>query len=152
MDSSETQSENTPEQTKDEATVTPMIDTAALAHQSVRDDDLTTAPHDERDVFTVEGLNVFYGDHHAVSEVDLTVKEREITAFIGPSGCGKSTVLRCFNRMNDLIDIARVDGTVRYHGVDLYDESVDPVAVRRRIGMVFQKPNPFPKSDRKSVV
>ncbi|MCH1435206.1 MAG: hypothetical protein L7U56_06010, partial [Acidimicrobiales bacterium] len=68
MDSPETQSENTPEQTKDEATVTPMIDTAALAHQSVRDDDLTTAPHDERDVFTVEGLNVFYGDHHAVSE------------------------------------------------------------------------------------
>ena len=70
------------------------------------------------DVFTVDGLNVFYGDHHAVSEVDLTVKEREITAFIGPSGCGKSTVLRCFNRMNDLIDIARVEGTVRYHGVD----------------------------------
>ena len=98
------------------------------------------------DVFTVDGLNVFYGDHHAVSEVDLTVKEREITAFIGPSGCGKSTVLRCFNRMNDLIDIARVEGTVRYHGVDLYDEAVDPVAVRRRIGMVFQKPNPFPKS------
>ena len=99
-----------------------------------------------RDVFTVDGLNVFYGDHHAVSEVDLSVKEREITAFIGPSGCGKSTVLRCFNRMNDLIDIARVEGTVRYHGVDLYDEAVDPVAVRRRIGMVFQKPNPFPKS------
>ena len=98
------------------------------------------------DVFTVDGLNVFYGDHHAVSEVDLTVKEREITAFIGPSGCGKSTVLRCFNRMNDLIDIARVEGTIRYHGVDLYDEAVDPVAVRRRIGMVFQKPNPFPKS------
>ena len=98
------------------------------------------------EVFTVDGLNVFYGDHHAVSEVDLTVKEREITAFIGPSGCGKSTVLRCFNRMNDLIDIARVEGTIRYHGVDLYDEAVDPVAVRRRIGMVFQKPNPFPKS------
>ncbi len=146
MEYPDTRSEDTPEHTEDEATVTSMIDTTALAPQSVGDDGSSTAPLDGRDVFTVEGLNVFYGDHHAVSEVDLTVKEREITAFIGPSGCGKSTVLRCFNRMNDLIDIARVDGTVRYHGVDLYDESVDPVAVRRRIGMVFQKPNPFPKS------
>lgn len=146
MDYPDTRSEDTPEHTEDEVTVTSMIDTTALTPQSVGDDGSSTAPLDGRDVFTVEGLNVFYGDHHAVSEVDLTVKEREITAFIGPSGCGKSTVLRCFNRMNDLIDIARVDGTVRYHGVDLYDESVDPVAVRRRIGMVFQKPNPFPKS------
>ena len=146
MEYPDTRSEDTPEHTEDEATVTSMIDTTALTPQSVGDDGSSTAPLDGRDVFTVEGLNVFYGDHHAVSEVDLIVKEREITAFIGPSGCGKSTVLRCFNRMNDLIDIARVDGTVRYHGVDLYDESVDPVAVRRRIGMVFQKPNPFPKS------
>ena len=146
MDYPDTRSEDTPEHTEDEVTVTSMIDATALTPQSVDDDDSSAAPLDGRDVFTVEGLNVFYGDHHAVSEVDLTVKEREITAFIGPSGCGKSTVLRCFNRMNDLIDIARVDGTVRYHGVDLYDESVDPVAVRRRIGMVFQKPNPFPKS------
>lgn len=146
MEYPDIRSEDTPEHTEDEATVTSMIDTTALTPQSVGDDGSSTAPLDGRDVFTVEGLNVFYGDHHAVSEVDLTVKEREITAFIGPSGCGKSTVLRCFNRMNDLIDIARVDGTVRYHGVDLYDESVDPVAVRRRIGMVFQKPNPFPKS------
>ena len=146
MDYPDTRSEDTPEHTEDEVTVTSMIDTTALTPQSVGDDGSSTAPLDGRDVFTVEGLNVFYGDHHAVSEVDLTVKEREITAFIGPSGCGKSTVLRCFNRMNDLIDLARVDGTVRYHGVDLYDESVDPVAVRRRIGMVFQKPNPFPKS------
>ena len=146
MDYPDTRSEDTPEHTEDEVTVTSMIDATALTPQSVDDDDSSAAPLDGRDVFTVEGLNVFYGDHHAVSEVDLTVKEREITAFIGPSGCGKSTVLRCFNRMNDLIDIARVDGTVRYHGVDLYDESVDPVAVRRRIGMVFQKPIPFPKS------
>ena len=146
MDYPDTRSEDTPEHTEDEVTVTSMIDATALTPQSVDDDDSSAAPLDGRDVFTVEGLNVFYGDHHAVSEVDLTVKEREITAFIGPSGCGKSTVLRCFNRMSDLIDIARVDGTVRYHGVDLYDESVDPVAVRRRIGMVFQKPNPFPKS------
>jgi phosphate transport system ATP-binding protein len=106
-------------------------------------------PHDGGstvNVFTVRNLDVHYGDLRAVSGVDLDVRPREITAFIGPSGCGKSTVLRCFNRMNDLIDIARVEGRVRYHGIDLYDPRVDPVAVRRRIGMVFQKPNPFPKS------
>ena len=117
-----------------------------MTQPAVTTDPAADAVPGANDVFMVDGLNVFYGDHHAVSEVDLTIKEREITAFIGPSGCGKSTVLRCFNRMNDLIDIARVEGTVRYHGVDLYDEAVDPVAVRRRIGMVFQKPNPFPKS------
>jgi len=97
-------------------------------------------------VFTVRDLNVYYADLRAVSDVNLDVRQREITAFIGPSGCGKSTVLRCFNRMNDLIDIARVEGSVRYHDIDIYDPRVDPVAVRRRIGMVFQKPNPFPKS------
>ena len=98
------------------------------------------------DVFTVRDLDVYYGELHAVAEVGLAIREREITAFIGPSGCGKSTVLRCFNRMNDLIDIARVEGTVLYRDIDLYAPEVDPVAVRRRIGMVFQKPNPFPKS------
>jgi len=98
------------------------------------------------DVFTVRDLNVYYGELRAVADVNLDVRQREITAFIGPSGCGKSTVLRCFNRMNDLIDIARVEGSVLYHDIDLYDPQVDPVAVRRRIGMVFQKPNPFPKS------
>ena len=76
----------------------------------------------------------------------LAIRENEITALIGPSGCGKTTFLRCLNRMNDLIEGARVEGTLLYHGVDLYDEQVDPVEVRRRIGMVFQKPNPFPKS------
>jgi phosphate transport system ATP-binding protein len=78
--------------------------------------------------------------------VNVYIKPREITAFIGPSGCGKSTVLRCFDRMNDLIPSARVEGTVEYHGVNLYDKNVDAVEVRRRVGMVFQKPNPFPKS------
>ncbi len=97
-------------------------------------------------VFSLTDLNVYYAENRAVADVNLEVKEREITAFIGPSGCGKSTVLRCFNPMNDLIPIARVEGSVRYHGVDLYAPEVDPVAVRRRIGMVFQKPNPFPKS------
>ena len=89
---------------------------------------------------------MYYGDFRAVRDVDLTIRQHEITAFIGPSGCGKTTVLRCFNRMNDLIDVARVEGTILYHGVDLYDPQVNPVEVRRRIGMVFQKPNPFPKS------
>jgi phosphate transport system ATP-binding protein len=99
-----------------------------------------------RPVFEVDGLNVHYGDFHAVGDVSLDIARNEITAMIGPSGCGKSTVLRCFNRMNDLIEIANVSGQVRYHGVDLYGAEVDPVQVRRHIGMVFQKPNPFPKS------
>ncbi|MEV0593476.1 phosphate ABC transporter ATP-binding protein PstB [Nonomuraea cavernae] len=97
-------------------------------------------------VFTVSGLSVFYGEYEAVREVDLTIGNREITAMIGPSGCGKSTVLRCFNRMNDLIPGARAAGTIMYHGENLYGAHVDPIEVRRRIGMVFQKPNPFPKS------
>ncbi len=97
-------------------------------------------------VFELSGLGVRYGTVAAISDVDLDIGEREITAFIGPSGCGKSTVLRCLNRMNDLIDSAVVEGTVLYHGVDLYDPLVDPVVIRRRIGMVFQKPNPFPSS------
>jgi phosphate transport system ATP-binding protein len=97
-------------------------------------------------VFDVEDLNVYYGDFRAVRDVSMRVHRQEITAFIGPSGCGKSTVLRCFNRMNDLVEIARVEGRLSYHGVDLYARGVDPVEVRRRIGMVFQKPNPFPKS------
>ncbi|MEV4894963.1 phosphate ABC transporter ATP-binding protein PstB [Nonomuraea sp. NPDC050547] len=97
-------------------------------------------------VFTVSNLSVFYGDYEAVRGVDLTIGNREITAMIGPSGCGKSTVLRCFNRMNDLIPGARAAGSIMYHGEDLYGDHVDPIEVRRRIGMVFQKPNPFPKS------
>jgi phosphate transport system ATP-binding protein len=97
-------------------------------------------------VFDVNALNVYYGTFRAVRDVHLQIREREITAMIGPSGCGKSTMIRCFNRMNDLIETARVDGEVLYHGVDLYGRDIDPVEVRRRIGMVFQKPNPFPKS------
>jgi phosphate transport system ATP-binding protein len=97
-------------------------------------------------VFELADLAVYYGAFRAVRGVNLEIKARDVTAFIGPSGCGKSTVLRCLNRMNDLIDGARVEGGVRYHGLDLYDPKVDEVEVRRRIGMVFQKPNPFPKS------
>ena len=97
-------------------------------------------------VFDASELSVYYGDFRAVRDVNMKVRRNEITALIGPSGCGKSTVLRSFNRMNDLIPSARVVGNLLYRGVDLYDERVDPVEVRRRIGMVFQKPNPFPKS------
>ena len=104
----------------------------------------TASPRDV--VFGVADLSVHYGDFRAVRDVNLEISRGEITAFIGPSGCGKSTVLRCFNRMNDLIPGARIDGEILYHGVDLYESAVQPVEVRRRIGMVFQKPNPFPKS------
>ncbi len=102
----------------------------------------STAHH----VFDVADLNVYYGDFRAVQDASLTIRQHEITAFIGPSGCGKTTMLRCFNRMNDFIETARVEGSITYHGVDLYDPAVNATEVRRRIGMVFQKPNPFPKS------
>jgi phosphate transport system ATP-binding protein len=91
-------------------------------------------------------LSVFYGNTEAVKKVSLAIPDRKVVAFIGPSGCGKSTLLRCFNRMNDLIPFARIEGEALFHGESLYGEDVDPVEVRRRIGMVFQKPNPFPKS------
>jgi phosphate transport system ATP-binding protein len=91
-------------------------------------------------------LNVYYGDFHAVHDVNLRFGKNEITAMIGPSGCGKSTVLRCLNRMNDLVAGARVEGEIHYHGQNIYGPKVDPIAVRQHIGMVFQKPNPFPKS------
>jgi phosphate transport system ATP-binding protein len=115
----------------------------ATSVSNVPDGDART-PRDV--VFDVAGLNVYYGQFRAVRDVDVAVNRGEITAFIGPSGCGKSTVLRCLNRMNDLIPGARVEGKVAYHGVDLYGPKIQPVQVRRKIGMVFQKPNPFPKS------
>ena len=97
-------------------------------------------------LFEIRDMNVYYGSFRAVRDVSIDIYTRQITALIGPSGCGKTTVLRCLNRMNDLIDSARVEGSIKYHGVDLYGSKIDPVEVRRRIGMVFQKPNPFPKS------
>jgi phosphate transport system ATP-binding protein len=97
-------------------------------------------------VFRLDDVHVSYGRFLALRGVTLDIGRNEITAFIGPSGCGKSTLIRCLNRMNDLIPEARVEGKVEYHGQDLYGDGVDPVEVRRRIGMVFQKPNPFPKS------
>ncbi|MDQ2682075.1 MAG: phosphate ABC transporter ATP-binding protein PstB [Chloroflexota bacterium] len=97
-------------------------------------------------VVDVQNVNVFYGSFHAVSDVTFSVPANRVTALIGPSGCGKSTVLRCINRMNDLVPSARVEGQIFFHGVNVNDPAIDPVEVRRRIGMVFQKPNPFPKS------
>ncbi|OUC13879.1 MAG: phosphate ABC transporter ATP-binding protein [Alkalinema sp. CACIAM 70d] len=97
-------------------------------------------------VIHTNDLNIYYGDFLAVRDVSIAIPNNAITAFIGPSGCGKSTVLRCFNRLNDLIKSFRLRGNVQYHGQNLYAPEVDPVEVRRRIGMVFQKPNPFPKS------
>jgi len=97
-------------------------------------------------IFGVDDINVFYGEHKAIRNVTLDLRFNDITALIGPSGCGKSTFIRCLNRMNDLIPSARVEGKIVYHGEDLYASDIDPVQVRKRIGMVFQKPNPFPKS------
>jgi phosphate transport system ATP-binding protein len=136
------------EVSSDTRTVAPLA--APTIHVAARPD--VTPSGDERPemdgapVFSLEGLDVYYGKFRAVRDVNLQIMANEITAFIGPSGCGKTTVLRCLNRMNDLIAGAHIEGKIRFHGLDLYAEDVDAVEVRRRIGMVFQKPNPFPKS------
>ena len=108
---------------------------------------MTNSPsEDGKYAIETRNMNVYYGKFRAVKDINLQIQPRQITALIGPSGCGKSTVLRAFNRMNDLIPTSRLEGEVFFHGKNLYDEDVDPVEVRRRVGMVFQKPNPFPKS------
>ncbi|MGF1600024.1 MAG: phosphate ABC transporter ATP-binding protein PstB [Acidimicrobiales bacterium] len=119
------------------------------ATQSAKSDDLGV---EQQAVLVLRQLAVYYGAFRAVRDVNMLIRGNEITALIGPSGCGKSTVLRCLNRMNDLVPSARVEGAVEYHGIDLYDPQVDPVEVRRRVGMVFQKPNPFPKSIFENIV
>jgi len=124
---------------------TPQIDNTRIAEVSrgaLSRDDIER----REKVFSVTDLAVSYGGKVALQDVQLDVHRNTVTAFIGPSGCGKSTFIRCFNRMNDLVPGAKVEGTVLYHGADLYGDDVDPVEIRRRIGMVFQKPNPFPKS------
>ena len=102
--------------------------------------------HQTETVLKTDNISIFYGDFKAVRDVSLSIPKNKVTAFIGPSGCGKSTILRCFNRLNDLIRIFRLEGKIFYHNQNLYDKAVDAVEVRRKIGMVFQKPNPFPKS------
>ena len=113
----------------------------SIAAAAKQDDTFTSAS-----VFDAKNVSIYYSAFRAVTDVSLTIYENEITAFIGPSGCGKTTVLRTLNRMNDLIVGARVEGDIHYRGASLYERSVSATAVRRRIGMVFQKPNPFPKS------
>jgi len=99
-----------------------------------------------RPIIESRNLDVYYGDEQALKSVSLAIPENEVTAIIGPSGCGKSTFLRCINRMNDLVEVARIDGELYFGDTDIYGDNVDPVALRRRIGMVFQHPNPFPKT------
>jgi phosphate transport system ATP-binding protein len=117
---------------------------AVEAHLAVKPGDAKAGPRNH--IFEASDVEVAYGGKPAVTEVTIGLAEHEITALIGPSGCGKSTFLRCLNRMNDLIPSASVTGSIVYHGQDLYAKDIDPVSVRKRIGMVFQKPNPFPKS------
>jgi len=101
---------------------------------------------DEKVKLTVNNLNLYYANARALNAVNMTIPEKRVTAFIGPSGCGKSTLLRCFNRMNDLVDICRIEGEILMDGKNIYDPSVDVSELRRSVGMVFQKPNPFPKT------
>ena len=132
-----TQAESTDKQNKS----TSLIDTHVPSGTEV-----DAARAHGQSVVAARDLDVHYGDEQALDGVRLDIYQQEVTAIIGPSGCGKSTFLRCINRMNDLVESARVDGELRFRGTDLYGEGIDPVALRRQIGMVFQHPNPFPKS------
>ncbi|MGZ5316118.1 MAG: phosphate ABC transporter ATP-binding protein PstB [Solirubrobacterales bacterium] len=135
------------DQARDEAGARPAhpdIDVSGVAEAARRDKGASRGARGK--VFELEQVSVAYGGKAAVKDVSMDINRNEITALIGPSGCGKSTLIRCLNRMNDLVPSATVDGRVLYHGQDLYGPQVDPVEVRKRIGMVFQKPNPFPKS------
>lgn len=114
-----------------------MEDLAYLDRQMNADQDIK---------ISAKGVQVYYADNHAIKDVNVDIQDKTVTAFIGPSGCGKSTFLRCLNRMNDTIDICRVQGDIHLDGEDIYDRRVDPVQLRAKVGMVFQKPNPFPKS------
>src|SRR6056297_2518684 len=130
---------NTTDADEDDALVSPKPG-------AVVDDDSTDTAGPETTLVEARDLDVFYGEEQALQDISMEIPENRVTAMIGPSGCGKSTFLRCINRMNDLIDAARVEGTLKIRGKNVYDPDVDPVALRRRVGMVFQKPNPFPKS------
>ena len=124
-----------------ESTLTPGIKLDALG-ESASKLELT----DEELALEVSNLNLFYGESQALYDINMVLPEKRVTAFIGPSGCGKSTLLRCFNRMNDLVDGCRVEGEITLHGENIYNKAVNVASLRRRVGMVFQKPNPFPKS------
>src|SRR3954453_3633638 len=128
----------------------PIVPRLARPSVDLRVDDVQSAVRDsEREravVFDIDDVSIAYGARPAITNVSMQIRQHHVTAFIGPSGCGKTTLLRALNRMNDLIPSASMTGQIRYHGFDLNDGSVDPVEVRRRIGMVFQRPNPFHKS------
>ncbi|WP_339103042.1 phosphate ABC transporter ATP-binding protein PstB [Haloterrigena salinisoli] len=126
-------------------------DSNALEDTSIPGNAPLGSPRIDDAVIEARELDVYYGDDQALQRIDMDIPERKVTALIGPSGCGKSTFLRSINRMNDLIDIARVEGDLYFRGKNVYDDDVDPVALRRKIGMVFQSPNPFPKSIRDNV-
>src|SRR6056297_3230 len=130
---------NTTDADEDDALVSPKPG-------AVVDDDSTDTAGPETTLVEAEGIDVYYNDVQALDGISMEIPENRVTAMIGPSGCGKSTFLRCVNRMNDLVDAARVEGNLYLRGKNVYDDDVDPVALRRRVGMVFQKPNPFPKS------
>lgn len=115
-----------------------------MSHLSRGEEKATQEP--ETICFTVSDLDLYYGEKKALMSINMEIPEKSVTAFIGPSGCGKSTLLRCFNRMNDLVDSARIDGQILLHGENIYDKKVNVADLRRNVGMVFQKPNPFPKS------
>ena len=139
--SNQTMAESTPGETADPSDEEMLVqtDVSESVEQTARKPATET-------VIRSEDINVYYNDVQALSDISLEIPENRVTAMIGPSGCGKSTFLRCINRMNDLVDAARVEGKLYLRGKNVYDNDVDPVALRRRVGMVFQKPNPFPKS------
>ena len=107
---------------------------------------------DDQKALEIKDLDLYYGEKQALSKVNMNIPKGQVTAFIGPSGCGKSTLLRCINRMNDLVDVCRIEGEILLHGQNIYDKKVDVAALRRNVGMVFQRPNPFPKSIYENVV
>ncbi len=123
-----------------------LMDAATVSVSVTPRDETDSSTEDSSPVFELRDVNVFYGKAHAVRDVSIDLTHNRITALIGPSGCGKSTLLRCLNRTNDLIPGARVEGVITYHGLNILADTIDVIELRRRIGMVFQKPNPFPKS------
>jgi len=137
-----TEPADTPKTNRPEETHVPPVEFASAVHEHAPADGKVAA----ETIFSLKDVTVKYGAVPAVRDISLDIHKNEITALIGPSGCGKSTLIRCLNRMNDLIPSASIEGEILYHGIDLYGPGVDPVQVRKRIGMVFQKPNPFPKS------
>jgi phosphate transport system ATP-binding protein len=120
--------------------------------KSTQEADVLAKLTEENTALEVKNLDLYYGSKQALYDVSMKMPKGKVTAFIGPSGCGKSTLLRCINRMNDLVDICRVEGSIELQGTNIYDKSVDVAALRRRVGMVFQRPNPFPKSIYENVV